>query len=35
METLDFAELYAWIFIGLKVWAVMIGSMLIWTYFDS
>jgi len=31
MET----EIYAWIFIGLGVWSVMIGSMLVWCWHDD
>lgn len=28
METLDWAEIYAWIFVGLGVWSVMMGAMI-------
>ena len=35
MEMINWTEVYAWIFIGLGVWSVMIGSMLVWCWHDD
>tara|TARA_Y100001963_G_C6736368_1_gene426626 strand:- start:1268 stop:1423 length:156 start_codon:yes stop_codon:yes gene_type:complete len=35
METIDWTEIYAWIFIGLAVWSVMIGAMLVYCWKDD
>ena len=35
MEMINWTEVYAWIFIGLGVWSVMIGSMLVWCWQDE
>ena len=35
MENLDWTEVYAWIFIGLAVWSLMIGAMLVYCWRDE
>tara|TARA_R100001594_G_C3943084_1_gene241137 strand:- start:366 stop:548 length:183 start_codon:yes stop_codon:yes gene_type:complete len=35
METLNWTEIYAWIFIGCGVWSVMIGSLLVDCWHDG
>jgi len=35
METINWIEVYAWIFIGLGVWSVMIGAMLVYCWRDE